>query len=122
MAVVQDEYGGTAGIVTLEDVLEQLVGDIADESDIVSDEIEQQGSWWSVIGKYRLDELNETIGSEFMSEDFDTIGGYLMDLIGRRPRPGMNIEDRGWEFEVLEADASRILRLRVRKLDPAIQN
>lgn len=117
MAVVQDEYGGTAGIVTLEDVLEQLVGNIADESDIVSTAIEQQGEWWLLVAKLRLDEVNEAIGAEFESEDFDTIGGYVMGLIGRRPRPGMQITDGKWDFEILEAEASRILRLRVRKVE-----
>ena len=117
MAVVQDEYGGTSGIVTLEDVLEQLVGNIADESDVVVEEIEQQGRWWSLLAKVRLDDVNEAVGSTFESEDFDTIGGYVMGLLGRRPRPGMKIVDSGWEFEILESEASRILRLRARKLE-----
>lgn len=119
MAVVQDEFGGTAGIVTIEDIVEELVGDIVDEYDEERPEVENEGEdVWSVDGKAHLDDVNHQIGSEIESTEFDTIGGYVFGIFGRQPALGEVIETDGYQFEVTETDGRRILRFTVRKEVP----
>jgi len=113
MAVVQDEFGGTAGIVTTEDIVEELVGDIVDEYDSEEPEIVDRPEGWSVEGKTHLDDLNHRIGSNFESEEFDTIGGYVFGLFGRQPKQGETIEAEGFRFTVESTDGRRIQRLLV---------
>jgi putative hemolysin len=115
MAVVQDEFGGTAGILTIEDIVEELVGDIVDEYDDEEPEIVASGDGYIVDGKTHLDDLNDEVGSEFESDEFDTIGGYVFGLFGRQPKPSEEIEDRGYRFTVAETDGRRIVRLHVAK-------
>lgn len=116
MAIVQDEFGGTSGIVTMEDIVEELVGDIVDEYDFETPDVEKNGTGYYVSGKMNLDDLNEEIGSEFDSEEFDTVGGYVFGLFGRQPKPGEAIENVGHRFTVEETDGRRILRLMVEPL------
>lgn len=117
LAVVQDEFGGTAGIVTIEDIVEELVGDIVDEYDVDEpDPVEQDMDGYLVEGKVHLDDINDAIGSAFESEGFDTIGGYVFGLFGRQPKEGDEIESDGFRFTVLSTDGRRILRLRVVKV------
>src|SRR5204862_4802159 len=81
MAIVQDEFGGTAGVVTIEDIVEELVGDIIDEYDIEEPEIVTDGSGvFYVDGKTSLDDVNEALGAELESEEFDSIGGFVFGL------------------------------------------
>jgi putative hemolysin len=118
MAIVQDEFGGTAGVVTIEDIVEELVGDIVDEYDIDEPEIVIDGDVLYVDGKTDLDDINDVLGCELESEEFDTIGGYVFGLFGRQPREGEIIEAEGNRFTVVETDGRRIVRLQIEKCDP----
>ncbi len=115
MAIVVDEYGGVSGLLTIEDVLEQIVGDIGDEYDIDEGEgIRREGErTFSVPALTRIDEFNETFGTRFLDEEFDTIGGLVLHELGRMPRRGEAIEIGGLELKVQRADRRRIETLRV---------
>jgi len=122
MAIVQDEFGGTAGIVTVEDILEELVGEIRDEYDVEEPSIVASEGGYLVDGKVNLDDLNHEIGSELESEEFDTVGGYVFGIFGRQPKAGESIEADGYRFTVRDTDGRRILRLyieRVSEQEPA---
>lgn len=111
MAIVNDEYGGTAGVVTIEDIVEELVGDIVDEYDVEEPELEASGTGWSVDGKMDIDDLNHVVGSNFDSEEFDTVGGFVFGHFGRQPREGESIEVGGYRFTVTCTDGRRIERM-----------
>lgn len=113
MAIVQDEFGGTAGLVTIEDIVEELVGDIVDEYDVEQSDVVQEGAGWLVAGKTNLYDLNDEIGSDFASEEFDTIGGFVFGLFGRQPKSGEALDHEGYRFRVEETDGRRIVRVRV---------
>lgn len=117
MAIVQDEFGGTAGVVTVEDIVEELVGDIIDEYDDEEETIQLEGEGWVVEGRMNLYDLNEEIGSTFQSDEFDTIGGYLFGLYGRQPAAQAVIDHQGYQFRVVETDGKRILKLHIEKLE-----
>ena len=119
MVIVQDEFGGTAGIVTIEDIVEELVGDIVDEYDVEEPEIVAVGDAWLVDGKTHLDDLNDQIDGELESEEFDTVGGYVFGLFGRQPKQGECVESEGYRFTVAESDGRRIMRLKVEAAPPA---
>ena len=116
MAIVVDEYGGVAGLVTIEDVIEQIVGDIDDEFDVEDDqnirrEAERQ---FTVRGVTRIEEFNEYFGAQLSEEEgFDTVAGLVMKQLGRLPRRGESVSIDGFEFRVLRADRRRIDALRV---------
>jgi len=116
MAVVQDEFGGTAGIVTIEDIVEELVGDIMDEYDVEEAEIVPVDAGWSVDGRTHLDDLNDATGAEFESEEFDTVGGFLFGAFGRQPKVRESIDLDGHRFTVVHTDGRRVNRLLVEKL------
>jgi putative hemolysin len=116
LAVVQDEFGGTAGIVTIEDIVEELFGDIVDEYDVEDPEIVRDGDAFVVGGKTHVDDVNAALGSEFESEEFDTIGGYVFGLFGRQPKQEECMENGAWRFCVADTNGRRILKLRVEKL------
>jgi magnesium and cobalt transporter len=115
MAVVVDEYGGVAGLVTIEDVLEQIVGDIGDEYDTDEDlDIRREGErQFTVKGQTRISEFNAYFGTEFSDEEFDTIGGLAINFLSRLPRRGETFVMSGLEFRVLRADRRRLDTLRV---------
>ncbi len=115
-AVVVDEFGGASGIVTLEDALEKIVGEIRDEFDRVEVPVSTGGEEWSIVDpRLGLDELERQVGIELPEGDYETLGGYLTDAFGRIPEAG-EIQTLGrWEFEVLDATPRRIERLRVRR-------
>lgn len=113
MAIVQDEFGGTAGIVTIEDIVEELVGDIQDEYDVEEPEIVETDGGLLVDGRTHVDDVGERIGIEFSGEEFDTIGGYVFGLFGRQPKVGEFVEYQGKRFTVAESDGRRIIRLRI---------
>jgi magnesium and cobalt transporter len=115
MAIVVDEYGGVSGLLTIEDVLEQIVGDIGDEYDVDESEgIRREGErTFSVPALTRIEDFNETFGTRFSDEEFDTIGGLVLHELGRMPRRGEAIEIGGLELKVQRVDRRRIETLRV---------
>jgi magnesium and cobalt transporter len=115
IAMVVDEYGGVAGLVTIEDVLEQIVGDIGDEYDVDDDlDIRKEGErQFTVKSQTRIDDFNTYFGTEFSDEEFDTIGGLLMNHLGRLPRRGESFTFGSLEFKVLRGDRRRLELLRV---------
>lgn len=115
MVVVRDEFGGTAGIVTAEDILEELVGEIVDEYDTEEPDVQTVDNGWSVSGRLNLDDLNHEIDADIQSDEFDTIGGYVFGLFGRQPGLGESVEDDQFVFTVTETDGRRILRLDVHR-------
>lgn len=114
MAIVVNEYKGIAGLITIEDVLEQIVGEIEDESDIETDDMitEPASNLFSVNGQTEIEEFNERFGAR-IPEDVDTIGGVILKLAGRVPDVGDRFDYQGYNFEVIEADRRRILQLHV---------
>ena len=117
MAIVQDEFGGTAGVVTIEDIVEELVGDIVDEYDNEEPEVVAEGNGWLVDGKTHREDVNHEIGSSFQSDQFDTIGGYVFGLFGRQPNEGEVIDDFGYRFTIAKTDGRRIHRLLVEPIE-----
>jgi len=116
MAIVVDEYGGTSGLLTIEDVLEEIVGEIDDEHDPEAAEpIQQQGNHWNVMALTRIDEFNEYFASKLDDDDYETIGGLVMREFGRLPRRGEVARRGGYCFRVAQADRRRIHRLEVTK-------
>ena len=115
MAIVVDEYGGVAGLVTIEDVLEQIVGDIDDEHDIEDiGNIRRLGvSRYSIKGLTPIDELNEFFESDFKEDDFDTLAGMLMKHLGHLPKRGESIMIDRFLFKVMSADSRRIKQVQV---------
>ncbi len=113
MAIVQDEFGGTAGVVTIEDIVEELVGDIVDEYDAEESEIVEMDGGWLVSGKTHLDDLNERLDTDFESDAFDTLGGFIFGQFGRQPGEGESIVLDRHRFTVMETDGRRVGRLRV---------
>ena len=115
MAIVVDEYGGVSGLLTIEDVLEQIVGDIGDEYDVDEGEgIRKEGERiFTVPALTRIEEFNLAFGTRFSDEEYDTIGGLVLHELGRMPRRGEAIEIGGLELKVLKADRRRIEALRV---------
>jgi magnesium and cobalt transporter len=115
MAIVVDEYGGVSGLVTIEDVLEQIVGDIGDEYDVDDDlDIRKEGErQFSVRAQTPIEDFNVYFGTNFSDEEFDTIGGLAINLLGRLPRRGESFDLGGMEFKVLRADRRRLDTLRV---------
>lgn len=121
IAIVVDEYGGVSGLVTIEDVLEQIVGDIEDEYDF--DETEDN-IVPDLLGKFRvkaiteLDDFNAVLGTHLSSDDFDTLGGLVLNRFGRMPKRGERIIFEGLAFQVLRADSRRLHSVLVEKLPP----
>lgn len=121
MAIVVDEYGGIAGLATIEDVLEEIVGEIDDEHDPEEEEhIRPDGDrngrpCYSVRALTRIEDFNEYFECELDDEEYDTIGGLVMHELGRLPRRGESIKFGGFEFAVVRADKRRIDALQVQR-------
>lgn len=115
MAIVQDEYGGTSGMVTMEDVLEEIVGEIADEYDRERpDEIlEMSDGSYVVSGRVPLDEVSQRCGLDLESTDVDSIGGYIVAMAGRIPRQNEFFTFCGKRFTILEADERQVWSIKV---------
>ena len=113
-AIVVDEYGGTAGICTLEDLLEEIVGEIEDEFDVAEEQIEQvDEDNYRIDGMFPIDEFNSRFGTDLPDEDFHTLGGFVFGQLGRAPEPGDDVTYDGMRFDVLEVEGNRIERLAV---------
>ena len=116
-AIVVDEYGGTAGIVTIEDLLEEIVGEIRDEYDVeVEPVLEEPDGSFVFSGRTHVRELADRLQIEVEGEGYETVGGYLLAHVGRVPHVGESFEIDGLAVEVLEAERRRITRVRVRRL------
>jgi magnesium and cobalt transporter len=118
MAIVVDEYGGAAGLVTIEDVLEQIVGDIEDEYDFdeASDNIlPEQGGRFRIKALTQIADFNAAFGTRFEDEAADTVGGLIIKHLGRLPKRGETVTIEGLRFNVLRADARRVYTLLVDK-------
>jgi putative hemolysin len=120
IAIVSDEFGGTAGLVTIEDVLEEIVGEIRDEYDQETPEIEREGEsrFW-VSGRLTLDELSELLATDFAREDVTTVGGWVYELFGRVPKSGESIVSGGYRVVVERVRRRRIERVYFERLEPA---
>jgi magnesium and cobalt transporter len=115
MAIVIDEYSGVAGLVTIEDVIEQIVGDIDDEFDVEDDQSirREDERQFSVRGSTRIDEFNQYFHAELPEGEFDTVAGLVMKQLGRMPRRGESVMLGAFEFRVMRTDRRRIDSLRV---------
>lgn len=115
IAIVVDEYGGTAGIITLENIIEEIVGEIQDEDEVDEQDVYIQISTdlCSVDARLNLVELNEKLGTELEAENIDTIGGFVVAHFGRVPEAGAVFAYRGISFTILEADERRIHRIQI---------
>jgi magnesium and cobalt transporter len=120
MAVVVDEYGGISGLATIEDVLEQIVGEIDDELDPeeASSIQPQDGGRYTVLALTRIAEFNEFFNTELSDTDYDTVGGLMMHELGRLPRRGETLEFSGLRFRVLRGDRRRLHTIEVTRLPP----
>jgi magnesium and cobalt transporter len=119
MAIVVDEYGGVAGLVTIEDVLEQIVGDIEDEYDFDESEdniVREQDGVYRVKAQTEIADFNEAFGTAYSDTDFDTVGGLVLHRFGRLPRRGESIAIDGLRVQVLRADSRRLHVLQVQRL------
>jgi len=122
MALVVDEYGGVSGLVTIEDVLEQIVGEIRDEYDIEAEDvtiIERGPGEYVVKALTTLEDFNERFSTQFAQGEIETLGGFVMARLGRVPHRGEQLELDGWRFEVLRADSRRVHLLKAVRLDGA---
>ena len=114
LAVVVDEYGATQGIVTLEDLVEEIVGDIEDEFDLPDESVERvRDGVIRVDGTFPIDDFNEQFGSELEQEDFHTVAGFVFGQLGRAAEPGDEVTTDALRFSVLETEGSRIQRLEI---------
>jgi CBS domain containing-hemolysin-like protein len=131
MAIVVDEYGGTDGVVTVEDLVEELVGEIADEHDVAEPEdattydlvlpetVDGSTHSWVVDGLLREDELEERTGFRLPEGPYETLAGFLMARLGHIPVPGETVTEDNWEFTVVEVDRHRIEQVRAVRREPA---
>ena len=118
-ALVLDEHGGTAGIVTLEDVLEELVGDIRDEYDVAEVDVERFGPGRYIVpGTMHLVEAHEKLGLELPEGEYETLAGFLMDRLGRIPKGRDTVEHDGWRLRVLSMHRRRVVQILVERLHP----
>ena len=114
IAVAVDEYGGLSGIVCMEDIIEEIVGDIQDEFDNERDDIVSLGkNIWLVDGRENLSDLNEEIGSTFPQEEFDTLGGFVLDLFGKIPVKYEKMTWNNYDFIIQDMDVHRIDMIKV---------
>ena len=121
LAVVVDEWGATEGIVTLEDLLEEIVGDIEDEFDLPNESVERVSETTVRIdGSFTIDDFNEEFGTELDTEDFHTVAGFVFGTLGRAPDVGDEIAEERLRFRVLETNGSRIQKLEVEFLPAPI--
>ena len=115
MAIVVDEYGGVAGIVTIENVLEQIVGEIEDEHDFDDDTpiLQRNENTYTIKALTPVDEFNEHFDTQWSDEDFDTVGGYVMNQFGHLPQRGEQITIGSFQFTVLRADNRRLYLMKM---------
>lgn len=120
MAIVVDEYGGTAGLVTIEDLIEEIVGEIQDEYDVEPQMMEQvSDNEIKVDARVPLDDINDTLGTHWEAEDSDTVGGFVYERLGRIPEPGDKVEMGQYVITVLSTEGARLKQLSIVRNQPA---
>ncbi|MBQ3966391.1 MAG: HlyC/CorC family transporter [Treponema sp.] len=119
IAIAIDEYGGISGIVCMEDIIEEIVGDIQDEFDNEREDIVSLGedNVWMCDARVNLEDMNEEIGSDFPTDDFDTLGGFVLDLFGRIPSKYEKISWNNYEFIVQDMEGHRVNLIKVIRND-----
>ena len=124
MAVVVDEYGGTSGIVSMEDIVEEIVGEIRDEYDDQEEELVRKigPDEYSFLGRIDLEDVNETLGTHLTRDYADTLAGYLMSQIGKIPTLNECVETEGWTFGIQELSGRRIQRVHACRTPEITQN
>ena len=119
MAVVVDEYGGTAGLVTLEDLIEEIVGEIVDEYDVEEPRVEQLGDGCLLVaGRTPIDEVNEILDVELPATEWDTVGGLMFNILGHVPVEGEAFMFQGLQFRAERIQGRRILTVRIERMEP----
>ena len=119
LGIVVDEYGGTAGLISLEDILEEIVGEIQDEYDNEDEEIiKVNDDKYILLGKVDIDEVNELLDDNFKNEDddYDTVGGFIFQQAGKIPEKGYNFDFNGYNFNVIEIDSNRVSKVIVKRI------
>jgi magnesium and cobalt transporter len=120
MAIAIDEYGGTSGLITIEDLIEEIIGDIQDEYDLEEEWLQEQEDGSVLVdARLNIEELEEHFGTTVTREKFDTVGGYLFDLLGHVPVAGEETRDGDLIMTVVECDARKIRKVRIRRAMPA---
>ena len=120
MAIVVDEYGGTAGLVTMEDLLEEIVGEISDEYDTEEPGVEPiPGGGFRVPGRTPIDKVSEALGVELPDAEWDTVGGLVFNLLGHVPDAGETVRFQGLEFRTERVDGRRIASVAIVPVPPA---
>ena len=123
MALVVDEYGAVQGIVTLEDLLEEIVGEIEDEYDLPDDSVERiDDRHIRIHGTFSIDDFNEQFGTDLPQEDYHTVAGFVFGELGRAPQPGDEVHHDGLRFKVEEVDGQRIERLEVEFMERELED
>ena len=114
MAVAVDEYGGAVGIITIEDLLEELVGEIQDESDDALDLVRRNGErQWIASGRAEREHLEQACGLSFPEGDFETLAGFILSRLGRIPKPGESVKHDGFNLTVAKASDRAVLEVRI---------
>ena len=122
-AIVVDEYGGTAGLVTVEDLIEEIVGEIRDEYDVEVERIVDEGNGKFLFsGSVHVEEMANLLKVEIEGHGFETVGGYLLSRLGRVPAVGEHLEVDGLDVEIVETEQRRITRVRMSRLEPVAAN
>jgi len=118
IAIVMDEYGGTAGLITMEDILEEIVGEIRDEYDVGEEDLIKKldEENYRVSAKLSIADLNETLGTDLPEKEFETVGGYIYDLVGSVPEEGKILESSGLKFTVEKVVGQRIKTVKITKV------
>jgi CBS domain containing-hemolysin-like protein len=120
MAIVVDEYGGTAGLITLEDLLEELVGEIVDEFDVEEPTVERCDDGAVLVNAgYSVDDADDLLGAELPQGNWDTVGGLMLDLVGRVPDNGDSVEVDGFRLTAVDVRGRRIGRIRIEPTRPS---
>jgi putative hemolysin len=119
IAIVVDEHGGTAGLITLEDIMEEIVGSLQDEFEAIEAEKEVEvvdESTFMVLGTTGIDEINELVGVELDDEEFHTIGGFIFGLFGHLPKVGEQLRYHELRFLIIEMEGKKIEKIKITKI------